>query len=227
MLLSRFAPTETLIGLLRNKQVQKAMFFHFADSKSWPKRDSGYPRDLTRLWEDHRFIAELVDCPPTTYQTSPTYKFDGLYREILCRNADLLFLLRSKIRKPYDLIEVVFLLGPHYDPEVFRPLLKLRELVKLPLKPGDSSIDFLKEPDIAGDLYLPEQDIAEDLVLLWILNARTRLEERTWISRHGTPTFYCLDLLAECRPSLKIAHELKSPCSNLSSTKYQSCGSSS
>ncbi|KAJ7715886.1 hypothetical protein B0H16DRAFT_1701543 [Mycena metata] len=210
MLLSRFAPTETSIGLLRNKQVQKAMFFHFADSKSWPKRDSGYPRDLIRLWEDHRFIVELVDCPPTTYQTSPTYKFDGLYREILCRNADLLFLLRSKIKKPYDLIEVVFLLGPHYDPEVFRPLLKLRELVKLPLKPGDSPIDFLKEPDRAGDLYLPQQNIAEDLVLLWILNARTRLEERTWISRPRTPTFYWLDLLAECRPSPKIAHELKS-----------------
>ncbi|KAJ7023370.1 hypothetical protein C8F04DRAFT_1134592 [Mycena alexandri] len=212
MLLSRVIPTDALISLLRNKQVQNTIFFHFEreDSESWPKRDSGYPRDLIRLWEDHRFITKLVDCSPTNDPASPTYKFDALYRKILGQNADLLFLLRSKINKPYELTEVVFFLGPQYNPGALRPLLKLREVMRLPLRHGDSPIDFLKEPHRAGDLYLPQKKIAEDLVLLWILNTRTRLKEKTWISRTSPPTFYWLDLLRECPPSQKIAHELKS-----------------
>ncbi|KAJ7040764.1 hypothetical protein C8F04DRAFT_1082054 [Mycena alexandri] len=212
MLLGGVAPTDTLVSLLRNKGVQNAIFFQFRpkDSELWPKEDSGYPRDLIRLWGDHRFITGLVNGSPTTNQTSPTYKLDALYREILCQNADLLFLLRSKIKRPNDLREIVFFLGPHYNPEVFRPLLKLRELLRLPLKSGDSPIDFLKEPHRAGDLYLPPQNIVEDLVLLWILNTRMRLKERTWIPRTSPPIFYWLDILRECRPSLKIAHELQS-----------------
>lgn len=155
------------------------------------QRDSGYPGDLIRLWEEHRFIAKLVNGSPTTNQTSPTYKFDALYREILCQNTVLLFLLRSKIRKPNDLREVVFLLGPHYDPDLFRPLLKLREILpRLPLNTADSPIDFLTEPHRAGDLYLAPSKIAEDLVLLGILNTQAHLKERTWIPRGKIFAFF-------------------------------------
>jgi hypothetical protein len=133
--------------------------------------------DLVRLWEDHRFIAELADRRPTTYPTSPTYKFDSIYREILCQNADLLFLLRSKIIKTYDLAEIVYFMGPQYNPQVFQSFLSIRELFRLPLNGGDWPVDFLADPRRAGDLYLHPHHISEDLVLLWINHTKTRLAE--------------------------------------------------
>ncbi|KAJ7237168.1 hypothetical protein C8J57DRAFT_1247413 [Mycena rebaudengoi] len=169
-LLSRVAPSDTLISLLRDEQVQNTIFSRFEDSESWPK-GSGYPRDLIQLWENHRFIAELVGSPLTTNQAPPTYNFDTTYREILSGNPDLLFLLRLKIIKP-DLTVVLVFLSPQYNRRVFQPFLKFREPLRLCSNLGDLPVKFLGDRHRARNLYLAPQHAFEDLVLLWIRHAR-------------------------------------------------------
>jgi hypothetical protein len=71
----------------------------------------------------------------------------------------------------------MFCLGPQYNFRVFQPFLKIRGLFTLPLKPGDLPVAFLADPHRAGNLYSDPQDILEDLVLLWIRIAKTRLME--------------------------------------------------
>ncbi|KAJ7450101.1 hypothetical protein FB451DRAFT_1186876 [Mycena latifolia] len=64
---------------------------------------------------------------------------------------------------------------------------------------------FLNDPRRAGDLYSDPQDIAEDLILLWIQHVKKCLVEGypwLWIS--------WLDLLENCRSSPRILHVLES-----------------
>jgi hypothetical protein len=59
---------------------------------------------------------------------------------------------------------------------MFCPFLEFQELfLDFPFHEGDSPTDFLEDPDRAGDLYRDPQDIAEDLVLLWIRCAKNAL----------------------------------------------------
>lgn len=99
-----------------------------------------------------------------------------MYREILSRNPDLLFLLRFKIIKT-NLTSVLVLLGPRYNPQVFQPFLKIRELLRLCSYLEDLPVNFLADPNRAGNLYLDPQDILEDFLLLWIRNIRMCLTE--------------------------------------------------
>ncbi|KAJ7856061.1 hypothetical protein B0H14DRAFT_3136134 [Mycena olivaceomarginata] len=206
-LLSYVTPCNTLINLLRHEQVQNTIFSRFGDSESWPKGGSGYPRDLIQLWEDHQFISELVDCSvdrsPTPNKAPPTYKFDAIYREILRQSPELLFLLRPTVIHE-DLKGVMFCLGPQHNFRVFQPFLKIRGLLTSPLKPGDLPVAFLADPHRAGNLYLDPQDISEDVALLWIRIAKTRLME-------GSLDFTSYSsLLTDCQPSSRILHELES-----------------
>ncbi|KAJ7478103.1 hypothetical protein FB451DRAFT_181713 [Mycena latifolia] len=88
---------------------------------------------------------------------------------------------------------------------IFHPFLRLRGRLEFPFPAGDSPLNFLNDPRRAGNLYSDPQDIAEDIILLWIQHAKNcLLEGYPWL-RMGY-----LDLLDKCRPSPRILHELES-----------------
>jgi hypothetical protein len=114
----------------------------------------------------------------------PTYKFDAIYREILSRNPNLLFIIRSTTVA--RLLKTLRLLGPQYNPRVFKPFLQIRELFRLPLPNGDSPVDFLNEPRRAHDLYVDPQDISE-VILFQIQNTTQHLMEGDLVSSLQAP----------------------------------------
>ncbi|KAJ7478136.1 hypothetical protein FB451DRAFT_181978 [Mycena latifolia] len=168
------------------------------------QRDSGYPSDLIQLWEDHNFISSLAkSLHLSNNHTRPSSKFNAIYHDILSQYPTLLFVLKSQIIKPNTLFETMWVLQCNY--RVFRPFLQLRGLLEFPFPDGDSPLDFLNNPWRAGDLYSDPQDIAEDIVLLWIQYVKNCLVE-------GYPELIIdwLNLLEKCRSSPRILHELES-----------------
>ncbi|KAJ6578716.1 hypothetical protein DFH09DRAFT_1148168 [Mycena vulgaris] len=202
------APSETLIGLLGNQQFQDSLIRSLPSGYmfGWPQKDSGDPLDVIRLWEYRQFISPFtwhLKLSPNSL-TSPTYKFDPLYTDILSRHSDLLFVLRSQIIKPHTVEDVLKILGPQHKYPVFQPFLEVRELINY-IPEGDSPLDFLHDPRRAGCLYSDTQDIAEDLVLRWIQHTKELIIagdlegiDLTWLE--------CLD---ECTSSPRILRELE------------------
>ncbi|KAJ7473222.1 hypothetical protein FB451DRAFT_1248779 [Mycena latifolia] len=169
-----------------------------------PSRDSGYPLDLIQLWEDCDWISKLTESlQSTSNHTRPSGKFDAVYHDILARYPTLLFVLKSQIIQPNTLFNVLEFLQSNY--QVFLPFLRLCGRLEFPFPDGDSPLDFLIDPRRAGGLYSDPQDIAEDIMLLWIQHVRNCLMEG-WIA------FWTgwLGLLEKCRPSPRILHELES-----------------
>ncbi|KAJ7478130.1 hypothetical protein FB451DRAFT_181933 [Mycena latifolia] len=169
------------------------------------QRDSGYPLDLIQLWEDHHWISNFTDSLSLTINhTRPSYKFDAIYHDILSRYPALLFVLKSQIMKRYTLLQVMELLQCNH--RIFQPFLRLRGLLEFPFPAGDTPLDFLNDPRRAGNLYSDPQDIAEDIILLWIQHVKTCLVEGyPWLRME-----YHLNLLEKCRPSPRILHALES-----------------
>ncbi|KAJ7478109.1 hypothetical protein FB451DRAFT_181733 [Mycena latifolia] len=168
------------------------------------QRDSGYPLDLIQLWEDHHWISKLKEyLHRTTNHTRPSCRFDAIYRDILSQYPTLLFVLKSQIIEP-DTLEAIPVF-PQCTYRVFQPFLRLHGLLEFPFPVWDSPLDFLNDPRRAGDLYSAPQDIAEDIILLWIQYAKKCLVE-------GYPWLYIewLDLLENCRSSPRILHVLES-----------------
>ncbi|KAJ7478111.1 hypothetical protein FB451DRAFT_181775 [Mycena latifolia] len=203
-LLSGIAPTDTLVTLMRNDQFQDYLFLIVDLRGSWPKEYSGYPLDLIQLWEDHDWISDLTNSLKLTgNHTRPSGKFDAIYRDILSRYPTLLFVLKLQIIQPSTLYIIMDFLQCNY--QVLQPFLPLHRLLELPFLDGDSPLDFLNDQRRAGNLYSDPQDIAEDLVLLWIQYVKKCLiEGYMWLW-----TSY-LDLLEKCQPSPRILHALES-----------------
>jgi hypothetical protein len=133
------------------------------------QRGSWYPSDLIQLWEDHEFISILARSVKLKRSNStPTYKFDSLYSELLSHHPDLLFVLRSKVVSPTNGWCVFHLFGSHQYYRSFHPFLAVRQSLQIPFPPGDSPLDFLIEPRRAQQLYSDPQDITQAVVLRWI-----------------------------------------------------------
>ncbi|KAJ7478213.1 hypothetical protein FB451DRAFT_182614 [Mycena latifolia] len=225
LLLSQTTPSDTLISLLRNQQVQDSLFSLVVVLRlpPWPQRDSHYPLDLIQLWEEHQLIATLIQYN-SSYKREPksprrpTLKFDSLYAQMLSLHPDLLFVLKSQVVWSDPLLSILNVMGPPHDFRVFRPfvqLLEVRELLELPFSnddrffdghfpDGDSPADFLRDPHRAGNLYSDPQDIAAGIMLLWIQHAKERLVE-------GNAEFSLawLELIERCRSSQRILMALQ------------------
>ncbi|KAF7357707.1 putative nwd2 protein [Mycena venus] len=169
--------------LLRNENFQDNIFLaDEVDEPGWPGRDSVFPPDLIQLWQDHQWISnfewDLRSLPNRTSE-SPEVEFDSIYQEIFSRSTDLLVVMRSKITQPPGGASWIELLGPRHTARIFQPFLDAREHLHLPLvggrtcfPQGDSPVDFLMNPVRAGNLHCDPADIAEDLVLIWIEQAK-------------------------------------------------------
>ncbi|KAJ7809321.1 hypothetical protein B0H14DRAFT_1501166 [Mycena olivaceomarginata] len=200
-------PTEALITLFRGGNFQKSLFLSTCNIQ-WPQRESSYPLDLIRLWEEHSFISTLawaVDTIPE--QGSATFKYDWIYGMILARHTDLLFFLRLHIiyHPDYYFAEILDLSGLSY--RVFQPFLQFCDVLDFPLPEGDSPLDFLSDPHRAAGLYRDPHDIAEEVMMLYLSRAKEVLlgtsdrELSGWFLKH---------LLKQCPTSSKLLHELQS-----------------
>ncbi|KAJ7630231.1 hypothetical protein FB45DRAFT_531164 [Roridomyces roridus] len=83
-LLRAVVPTEEIIELLRNAQLQNAIFLSDVHRSAWPQADSLYPKDLIQLWDDHSWIADLARQlgEPRTPQNKPEFKFDSAFEMV-------------------------------------------------------------------------------------------------------------------------------------------------
>ncbi|KAJ7478217.1 hypothetical protein FB451DRAFT_1556981 [Mycena latifolia] len=219
LLLSQTVPSDTLISLLRNQEVQDSLFLPspIRHLPPWPQRGSHYPSDLIQLWEEHQLIATFIQHKPNYKRQSqtlrrPTLKLDSIYAQIFSQHTDLLFILNSQIIVPDPLFSVLKFMGPPHDFRVFRPFVEhpeVRELLEVPFSndnrvfghfpDGDSPVDFLRDPHRAGCLYSGPQDVAEEIVLLWLQHAKECLAELNL----GFSLVW-LELLEQCRSSRKI-----------------------
>ncbi|KAJ7438421.1 hypothetical protein FB451DRAFT_1192628 [Mycena latifolia] len=178
-ILRETTPTAALIALLRDKGFQNNIFLsELANKPHWPQRGSPYPSDLIHVWEEHRFLLDLAShLRPSKNSSAPTFKFDSIYREIFTEHRQLLSVMRHIIMAPGRAHHVLAVFGPEVNYRVLRPLLIFRDhIISLPFPGGDSPIDFLNDQDRAGDLYSDVQDIAQEMVLLWIRRAKKVLE---------------------------------------------------
>ncbi|KAJ7125843.1 hypothetical protein C8R43DRAFT_958310 [Mycena crocata] len=187
-LLKNAAPSDILIRALRNNTFQGSLFLADAQLK-WPKRNSGYPSDLVELWEDHRFIAAFLNnIQEDATRGQPMFQFDSLYAKIFQQHPDVLFVLRTQVLLRILRIGTSEIMneGAHYigiygilrhlgvTIRIFSPFLELRNVLPSPFQfsPGDSPLDFLSNPNRAGELYSDSADTIEDLILFWIFRAK-------------------------------------------------------
>ncbi|KAJ7731026.1 hypothetical protein B0H16DRAFT_1696780 [Mycena metata] len=200
------SPTDTVIDLLRNRNVQKGFFLNLTTSPlELPQRDSLYPSDLVQLWEDQKAIVELLLCliirKDRSDRNTATFKYDQIYNQIFSRNPDLLLVTQCGIVNPNlrDHLELF-----DCTSEIFRPFLQFSELFPLPFPDGDSPLDFLTDPCRAGGLYSEPCHIAEGLLLRWLCHAKRVLVG-------GPCELYpnYLDLIKKCRASSRILRELE------------------
>jgi hypothetical protein len=147
--------------------------------------------DLIQLWEDHRFISALTQrITLTDYATSPTFKFDSIYSEILSHSPELLFVLKTETVDPgmpwtvlescglsfnYKIFQAfVGVCGlPEIDYNIGQPFARVRGL----FPDGDSPVDLLNNPHRAGNLYSDPRDIADTFMRLWIPQLKQELLE--------------------------------------------------
>ncbi|KAJ7501122.1 hypothetical protein B0H11DRAFT_754812 [Mycena galericulata] len=181
-------PTEALITLLRDGNLQNSLFLAMCDTQ-WPQRDSPYPLDLIRLWEEHSFISALASqVKSLPKQGSPPFKYDWIYRTVLAGHSDLLFVLRfhmSYYREYVQTLEgILELSGLTY--QIFQPFLQFREFLDLPLPKGDSPLDFLSDPRRAAGLYRNPDEIAEEAMILYISRAKEVLLGTSDIEVYGS-----------------------------------------
>ncbi|KAJ7208983.1 hypothetical protein GGX14DRAFT_566684 [Mycena pura] len=176
-MLNHATPCDQLFGVLRNPDFQNSLFLTDYTPKSpWPHRGSQYPSDLIRLWECHRFLSTLRRFYSTFeenfggLESSPTYKYDSLYTEILSGQSTLIFILSAKLLVPGGMYPTLRLFDLTY--RIFEPFFAFRDRLDLPISEGDSLLAFIADPDRAGPLYLDPQDTAEVLILRWITRAR-------------------------------------------------------
>src|ERR1700761_5684528 len=116
-MLNHATPCDQLFGVLRNPNFQNSLFLTDYTPKSlWPhvsililstvfcllilkQRGSQYPSDLIQLWECHQFLSTLRRFYSTFeenfggLESSPTFKYDSLYTEILSGQSTLIFIL--------------------------------------------------------------------------------------------------------------------------------------
>ncbi|KAJ7501129.1 hypothetical protein B0H11DRAFT_754999 [Mycena galericulata] len=201
-------PTEALVTLLRGQNFQNSLFLEVYN-RQWPQRESSYPLDLIRLWEEHSFISALAsEVNSLTKQGSPTFKNDWIYRTVLARHSDLLFVLRSLLVTAGHLItirDILDLFGLTY--RIFQPFIQFREFLDFPLPEGDSPLDFLSDPHRAAGLYREPHDIAEEAVILYIYRTKEVLLGTSDIDLEG---WMLRRLLEQCPTSSKLLHELQS-----------------
>ncbi|KAJ7926419.1 hypothetical protein B0H13DRAFT_2653849 [Mycena leptocephala] len=205
MALRNTTPSDALVGLLRNEAFQDSLFMscEFNSVACWPHRDSPYPPDLLQIWEDHRFICDLVshlDARETP--GSPTFKFDAIYAEIFAKHNELLLVLRMYGFSDWNLSLILELCGGTYA--IFRPFLQFRQLLDFPLPKGDSPLDFLYDRRRAGELDWNLGHPAEELVVRWISRAKGFIERG---EDALTPNF--LLSLPDCGTSPRILRELE------------------
>ncbi|KAJ7098932.1 hypothetical protein C8R44DRAFT_716847 [Mycena epipterygia] len=210
-LLRTAAPSKHLFDLLRNADFQNSVFLNLVDKVElnagpWPQRDSPYPSDLTGLWEDHLFVSIFARrLKLSENRSSPTYKFDPIYTEILSKDHTLLFILQTQLVLPATLYNSLRLLGSTCNYRLFQPFCAFRQLFESLWPMGDSPLDFLTDPDRAGDLYTDPQDTLEEVLLLHI----DRTKE--FLITGGCCWFYLhwLSHLPECRKTPRIVCELE------------------
>jgi hypothetical protein len=88
---------------------------------------------------------------------------------MLSENPDLLFILRAHITGAHVHC-ILRLFGLSYN--VFRPFLEHRDLLEPPFPPGDSPLDFLLDPQRAGDLHLHLADVTVKIIIRWISHTK-------------------------------------------------------
>ncbi|KAJ7117192.1 hypothetical protein C8R43DRAFT_1037612 [Mycena crocata] len=209
-LLGNAAPSDILVCALRNKAFQESLFL-VDDVLQWPQRDSWYPSDLVELWEDHQFIGTFLRNIEEETSGQPTLQFDSMYASIFQQHPEVLFVLRAQTVWRIDgrtafigISETLLHLGSTI--RIFTPFLKLRNAVPSPCNffPSDSPLDFLFDPNRAGELYMDPADIIEDLVLFWISRAKEFITHSDAI-----PDAQWLLLLDELDARPRLLHELE------------------
>ncbi|KAJ7772339.1 hypothetical protein B0H16DRAFT_168293 [Mycena metata] len=131
--------TNELFAALRNEVFQDCLFLSCEPNAVWPKRDSRYPTDLAEVWEGHKFLADFVyHLESCQNESSPTFQFDSLYREILSRHPTLMFILNALLLGPHDLWGILSLYDLTYS--VFKPFISFRKRLELPFPDGDSPL---------------------------------------------------------------------------------------
>ncbi|KAJ7020953.1 hypothetical protein C8F04DRAFT_1142148 [Mycena alexandri] len=203
--LSNATPSDELVAALRNEIFQDSLFLVCDQNPLWPKRDSLYPMDLVEVWEGHQFLADFVKhLKLSRDKSSPTFKFDSLYREILSSHPELMFILTAMLLWP-DLVSDYHILrvrGLTYG--AFKPFIHFRGQLEVPFPEGDSPLDFVADPNRVLGLGLDLGAVANHLVLQWIHRTRKLLLDGDW-----WPYPAILEVLAECRePSSEIIAEL-------------------
>ncbi|KAJ7035378.1 hypothetical protein C8F04DRAFT_1098243 [Mycena alexandri] len=203
--LSNATLSDELVAALRNEIFQDSLFLKCDQNPLWPKRDSLYPMDLVEVWEGHQFLANFVEhLKLSRDKSSPTFKFDSLYREILSSHPELMFILTAMLLWPgfashYDILRVRGLTHG-----AFKPFIHFRGQLELPFPEGDSPLDFVADPNRVLGLGLDLGAVANDLVLQWIHRTRKLLLNGDWWVHPAI-----LTVLAECRePSPEIIAEL-------------------
>lgn len=134
------------------------------------QRESQYPSDLIQLWECHQFLSIFASTLEYfefgEQQSSPTFKYDSLYTEILSGQSTLVFLLSAKVLAPDALYAALRLFDFSFG--VFEPFFAFRDRLNSSVSPEDSLLAFIADPNRAGPLYLDPQATAEILVIRWI-----------------------------------------------------------
>ncbi|KAJ7205191.1 hypothetical protein GGX14DRAFT_397736 [Mycena pura] len=134
----------------------------------------------------------------------PTFEFDSAYMEILSQRADLCFIMKARtVTESWgwilDTLQLTY--------EVFKPVLGLvPSVVGRCFPPGDSPSDFIQDPRRAGHLYSTPQEIAEEIVLLWI---RTFKQAITASDEMDISSAECLLSVADCGSSATLLHEIE------------------
>ncbi|KAJ7747796.1 hypothetical protein B0H16DRAFT_917172 [Mycena metata] len=204
--LSKATPCDELFAVLRNEVFQHSLFLagEQLDSERvpWPHRGSLYPVDLIELWEHHRFLSVFTKhLEQSRTESTPTFKFDPVYREILASHPALVYILTACLLMPGDLFSILRIHGWTYS--VFKPFLSLRPQLELPFPAGDSPLDFVADPDRISELGLDRGLAGNVLVLQWIRRAKEVLTNGDfWLHPNA------LELIAHCEPSSQLITEL-------------------
>ncbi|KAF7369406.1 NACHT domain-containing protein [Mycena venus] len=202
VILRNATPCDQWFNLLRNTVFQSSLFFHEGLRFLWPQRGSEYPIDLIQLWECHQFVCTLTENLKFSKQDCfPTFRYDSLYTEILSEQSTLTFVLSVQAMHPDELEVILRMFDLSY--RTFEPFFPFREHLDLPFSEGDSPLDFIADPERAGELYLDPRVIAEVLVLQWIVRTREFV-----IAGDFFPYRNLLRFIEYCGPSLKILDAL-------------------